>query len=304
MEKTTIEKNHLNHNERVIVITGANTGLGYETALELAKKGATIVMACRNMDKANTAKNSIKAQVSSAVLDVMEIDLSSLKSVRNFANTFNTKYDRLDVLINNAGVMTPPYGKTEDGFELQFGANYLGHFALSGLLLGTILKTDNSRIVTLSSAVHKNGAINFDDLQSEKEYDRMKAYAQSKLACLMFTFELQRRLDKAGHKQTISVASHPGIAMTDLSRNMSKFQYYMIKYTLAPFMAQSARKGAQPTILAAFGNAKGGDYFGPTGFREFKGKVGKATCSELSQDKDIANQLWKISEELIGYEYL
>jgi len=293
-----------NANERVIIITGANTGLGYETALELAKTGSTIVMACRNLDKANKAKQRINEQVSSAILEVMELDLSSLKSVRNFAKSFQTVHNRLDVLINNAGVMTPPFSKTEDGFELQFGANYLGHFLLTGLLLETILKTENSRIVTLSSAVHKNGIINFDDLQSEKEYDRMKAYAQSKLACLMFTFELQRRLDMAGYKQTISVASHPGIAMTDLSRNMSKFQYYLLKYTLAPFLAQSPKQGARPTILAAIGDVNGGEYFGPTGFNELKGKAGKASYSELSQNEKIANELWEVSEKLVGHKYL
>lgn len=289
---------------RTIIVTGANTGLGYENTLSLSKMGAKVVMACRNMSKANDAKNQILKEVPKADLELMEIDLGSLQSVRKFAESYKSKFDRLDVLINNAGVMTPPYSKTEDGFELQFGANYLGHFLLTGLLLDIIVKTENSRIVTLSSAVHKNGTINFDDLQSEKEYDRMKAYAQSKLACLMFTYELQRRLEKAGHKQTISVGSHPGIAMTDLSRNMSKFQFYLLKYTLAPFMAQSAEKGALPTLLAATGDVKGGEYFGPTGFNELKGKPGKVSSSELSKDKHVANKLWEISEKLVGFEYL
>jgi NAD(P)-dependent dehydrogenase (short-subunit alcohol dehydrogenase family) len=289
---------------KTIIVTGANTGLGFETTLELAQMGAKVIMACRNMAKANAAKERIESKVKNAQLEVMLIDLSSLKSIRKFAETFNSKYQKLDVLINNAGVMTPPYSKTEDGFELQFGANYLSHFLLTGLLLPTLLNTPNSRIVTLSSAVHKSGVINFNDLQSEKGYDKMKAYAQSKLACLMFTFELQRRLEKAGHDQTISVGAHPGIAMTDLSRNMSKFQYYLLKYTLAPFMAQSPNAGAQPTLLAALGNVNGGEYFGPTGFNEIKGKPGKATSTDLANDKEIAKQLWEVSEKLVGFEYL
>lgn len=289
---------------KVIIITGANTGLGFETALELATQGATIIMACRNRTKAMEAKNQILSKVPTAKLDVLEIDLSRLESVREFAKTFIAKYNRLDVLVNNAGVMTPPYSKTEDNFELQFGANYLGHFLLTGLLLDTLVKTKGSRIVTLSSAVHRNGKINFNDLQSEKGYDRMEAYAQSKLACLLFTFELQRRLVKAGHLDTISVAAHPGIAMTDLSRNMPKFQYYLIKYTLAPFLAQSAKMGAQPTILAVLGNAKGGDYFGPTGYKEYKGKPGIAKPAEHAKDEAVARQLWEVSEKLVGFSYL
>ena len=289
---------------KVIIITGANTGLGYQTTLGLAKMGAKVIMACRNMDKANAAKKTILDEVPKAHLDVMEIDLSLLKSVRAFADAFKNTYDRLDVLINNAGVMTPPYSKTEDGFELQFGANYLGHFLLTGLLLDLITRTEHSRIVTLSSAIHRNGVINFEDLQSEKEYDRMKAYAQSKLACLMFTFELQRRLALAGHSKTISVAAHPGIAMTDLSRNMSKFQYYLLKYTLAPLLAQSAEKGALPTILATVTNANGGEYYGPTGYQEYKGKPGKAIASDHAKDKEVAKRLWEVSEELVNFKYL
>lgn len=287
-----------------IIVTGANTGLGYETALALAGMGAKVIMACRNKTKAESARKSLLKEVPEADLDVMEIDLSRLQSVRQFAEQYRNTYDRLDVLINNAGVMTPPYSKTEDGFELQFGANYLGHFLLTGLLLPTLVETEDARIVTLSSAVHKSGTINFDDLQSEKGYDAGKAYAQSKLACLVFAFELQRRLEKAGHQQTLSVAAHPGIAMTDLSRNMPKVQYYLLKYTLAPFLSQSAKQGAQPTLLAATGDVKGGEYFGPTGFREFKGKAGKASYAPIAKDEPLGRRLWEVSEDLVGYSYL
>lgn len=293
-----------NQDGRIIIVTGANSGLGYETTLTLAKKGAKVIMACRSLSKANIAKEKIQQQVPNADLEVMEIDLSSLQSVRKFAKAFQAKYKTVDVLINNAGVMAPPYSKTEDGFELQLGANYLGHFLLTGLLFETIVKTPHSRVVTLSSLVHKNGVINFDDLQSETNYDAMKAYSQSKLACLIFSFELQRRLEKVGNLQTISTASHPGIADTELSRNMPKFIYYLAKYTIAPFFTHAPSEGAKPTILAAIGDAKGGDYFGPTGLREMKGKPGKATATELSKDRDTAKRLWDVSEKLVDFKYL
>ena len=289
---------------RIVIVTGANTGLGYETALSLAQQGAKVIMACRNLSKAKAAKARIEKVVPAADLEVMEIDLSNLNSVHKFADAYQSKYDRLDVLINNAGVMMPPYTKTEDGFELQFEANYLGHFLLTGLLLDTLLKTADSRIVTLSSIAHKNGKINFEDLQSEKAYDASAAYGQSKLACLMFTFELQRRLEKAGHRQTISTAAHPGIATTELARHMPKLLYAVLKYTVAPFLTHAPSEGAQPTILAAIGQAEGGDYFGPTGFKEMKGKAGKANSTELSKDEAIAQRLWKASEKLVGYQYL
>lgn len=293
-----------NQKGRIMVVTGANSGLGYETTIALAKQGAKVIMACRSVSKAKSAKDKILQQLPNAELEVMEIDLSSLQSVRNFAEAYQNQYNTLDVLINNAGVMAPPYAKTEDGFELQLGANYLGHFLLTGLLLPTLLKTPQSRVVTLSSLVHKNGIINFDDLQSEKKYDAMKAYAQSKLACLIFAFELQRRLEQAGHHQTISTASHPGIADTELSRNMPKIIYYFAKYTIAPFFTHAPREGAKPTVLAAIGDAKGGMYFGPTGYREMKGKAGLASFTDESKDEKLAKKLWEVSEALVGFKFL
>ncbi|SMG52529.1 NAD(P)-dependent dehydrogenase, short-chain alcohol dehydrogenase family [Marivirga sericea] len=289
---------------RIFIVTGANTGLGYENSLTLAKKGAKVIMACRSMEKAKAAKETLKNEVANADVEVMEIDLSSLDSVRNFAKAYQSKYDRLDVLINNAGVMMPPYTKTEDGLELQFEANFLGHFLLTGLLLDKLLKTPDSRVVSLSSIAHKNGKINFDDLQSEKKYSASDAYGQSKLACLMFAYELQRRLEKAGHKQTISTAAHPGIATTELARHMPKLVYVILKYTVAPFLTHAPKEGAKPTILAAIGKAEGGDYFGPTGFNEFKGKPGKVSSTDLSKDEDIAKRLWEKAEELAGLRYL
>lgn len=297
-------KNLPSQDGQIIIVTGANTGLGYENSLTLAKKGAKVIMACRNITKATAAMDSIKKEVPNADLEVIKIDLSSMSSVRDFAKEYKSKFDRLDVLINNAGVMMPPYSKTEDGFELQFAANYLGHFLLTGLLLDTILKTPKSRIVSLSSIAHRNAKINFDDLQSEKKYSASDAYGQSKLACLMFSFELQRRFEKAGHDKTISTAAHPGVAMTELSRHMPKLIYTILKYTVAPFLTHEPSEGAKPTLLAAIGEAKGGDYFGPTGFKEMKGDPGKATSTDLAKDEALAKRLWEVSEELVDLKYL
>ena len=261
-------------------------------------------MACRNVSKANKAKKSIEKQVPKADLEVMEIDLSNLNSVRKFAQEFQEKHDELSILINNAGVMMTPYMETDEGFELQFVSNYLGHFLLTGLLLPNLLKTPHSRIVSLSSLIHKNGKIKLDDLQSKKKYNPQNAYGQSKLACLLFAFELQRRLEKAGISDTISTASHPGVADTELSRHLPKLLNLVLKYTIGPLITHSAKEGAKPTILASIGKAKGGDYFGPTGFMEMKGKAGKATSSDSAHDKNLAKKLWEVSEELVNQKYL
>lgn len=289
---------------RIFIVTGANAGLGYETSKELASKGAKVIMACRDLSKGESAKKDILKEVSKADLEVMKIDLSKFSSVRDFAEKFKSKFEKLDVLINNAGVMMPPYTKTEDGFELQFAANYLGHFLLTGLLLDHLTKTPNSRIVNLSSIAHKSGKINFDDLQSENNYSASGAYSQSKLACLMFTFELERRLKNSEHNNTIATASHPGVAITSLMRHMPKWVYYLLRYTIAPFITQSASRGAEPTLMAAIGKAENGDYFGPTGFKEMKGDPGKAEYTDLSKDEDIAKRLWEKSEELVDFKYL
>ena len=290
--------------ERIVIVTGANTGLGYETALTLAKKGAKVIMACRNSSKATTAKSSIEEQVPDADLEVMEIDLSSLASVRKFAEEFQEKHSQLALLINNAGVMMTPYTETDEGFELQFVSNYLGHFLLTGLLLPTILETPQSRIVSLSSLIHKNGKIKFDDLQSKNKYSPQEAYGQSKLACILFAFELQRRLEKAGKSDTISTAAHPGVADTELSRHLPKLLNSILQYTIGPFISHGAAEGAEPTILASISEAKGGDYFGPKGFMEMKGNAGKATSSKSANDETLAKRLWEVSEELVGFKYL
>ncbi|MGH1338267.1 MAG: oxidoreductase [Aureispira sp.] len=287
---------------RLAIVTGANIGLGYETVLELLRKEVKVVLACRNLDKANKAKSDLLKAVPKAEIAVLTIDLSSLNSVRTFAKHFLEQYKRLDLLINNAGVMMPPYTKTEDGFELQMGANYFGHFLLTGLLLPTLLATPHSRIVSLASIAHQRGDINFDDLQSEQEYSAVKAYAQSKLACLMYGYELQRRLDVHGHQQTISTIAHPGVSVTNLGQHLPKF-VQLISPLVAPLFTHKPNKGAQPTLWAALGPAKGGDYFGPTGWKEMKGKPGKVDSTPLSKDKAIAKRLWEVSEKLTNCTY-
>ena len=255
---------------RIAVVTGSNIGLGYETALGLAKKEAKVVLACRNMEKANGAIEKIKKQVPNADLEAIQIDLSKLNSVEDFADNFLKKHDQLDLLINNAGVMMPPYTLTEDGYELQLAANHLGHFKLTGLLLDTIEKTPNSRIVSLSSNAHRSGKINFDDLHSKNEYSALAAYSQSKLACLMYAYEMQRRLKKSNF-QTISTAAHPGVSITNLVQHVP-FWMKVVFSPFIPFMTHSPENGAKPTLYAALGtDVNGGDYFGPTGFNEMKG---------------------------------
>jgi len=288
---------------RLAIVTGANIGLGYETTLALAKKEMSVILACRNLEKAEEAKQKILGEAPKAHVEIMQIDLSSLKSVRAFSASFLKKYKKLDLLINNAGVMIPPYSQTEDGFELQMGANYFGHFLLTGLLLDIIEKTPESRIVSLSSIAHKSGKINFDDLQSEKNYSKMEAYSQSKLACLMYAFELQKRLDKKGSK-TLSVAAHPGVSNTNLSQHIPK----ILQLALTPlfmFMVHKPASAAQPTLLAALGkDVKGGQYFGPTGFREMNGKAGLARFMSFSKDEGVAKSLWETSEKLTDIKYL
>ncbi len=288
---------------KLAVVTGANIGLGYETALELAKKEATVIMACRNIDKANAAKTKLLEAVPQADLVVMQLDLGDLASVKKFADSFLEKYNKLDLLINNAGIMVPPYQLTKDGFESQFGVNHLGHFYLTGLLLDTVVATPNSRIVILSSLAHQPGKINFDDLQSKEKYSAMKAYQQSKLANLMFALELQRRLEKANH-QTIAVAAHPGISNTNLGQHIPRILYYLV-LPFFSFMIHSPNAGAMPTLYAALGDdVKGGEYFGPTGRKEMKGPAGRAIIFRHAEDTEVAGKLWAVSEQLTDIRYL
>lgn len=288
---------------RIAIVTGANIGLGYETALSLAQKDTKVIMACRNLEKAEKAKADILKEAPNADLAIIQLDLSKLSSVREFAATFLSQYNQLDLLINNAGIMIPPFSLTEDGFESQIGTNYLGHFLLTGLLLDKIVATPDSRVVTLSSLAHQNGTIQFDDFHFKQDYSAMKAYGQSKLACLMFAIELDRRLKKAG-VSTISVSSHPGISQTNLFTNAPKWMQ-ILGSLFAPFFLQSAKAGAQPSLYAALGSdIEGKDYTGPDGKGERKGKAIKVTPKPHALDKEVAAKLWTLSEELTGISYL
>ena len=278
---------------RTAVITGANTGLGFETAKALADEGARVVLAVRDTDKGRQAAARIGGDVT-----VQELDLTSLASIRAASEELHTRFDSLDLLINNAGVMTTPKATTKDGFELQFGTNHLGHFALTGLLLDRLLDVDGARIVTVSSNGHKmGGAIHFDDLQWERRYNRMGAYTQSKLANLLFTYELQRRLAPRG--KTVALAAHPGTSTTELARNLPRPVERAFLAAAPVLFAQTADKGALPTLRAATDpGALGGQYYGPDGVGQQRGNPVVVASSDQSYDLDLQRRLWAVSEEL------
>lgn len=289
-----------NQSGRLAIVTGSNSGLGYETALAMTKKGLKVVMACRSLDKAEAAKQHILSEVPNGDLEILQVDLSKLSSVRSAAEEFRSKHDKLDILVNNAGIMYPPYFKTEDGFESQMAANCFGHFLFTSLLIDLIPDSLNSRITWLSSSAHKTGKINFEDINFEKKYSKMSSYGQSKLACLMYALELDRKLKTAG-KKIKSNSAHPGGADTNLSRNMSQWVFGLIKYTILPFIIHSASDGALPTLEATLApTAEGGQYYGPQGFLEMSGPSGVGTIAKHAQDIDISKKLWQISEHLTG----
>lgn len=291
-------KNVPSQRGKIVIITGANSGIGYETALELAKKDATVVLVCRDLLAADKAKNEILGIYPKAQITTMGIDLSSLKSVRDFADHFRKTFDRLDLLINNAGIMMSPYKETEDGFENQLATNFIGHFALTGLLIPLLLNTPNSRVITLSSLSYKWAAINFDDLHFKKGYSKKKAYGQSKRACLVFAYELNRRLVASG-ASTISLAAHPGLSKTNLDR-----YFPALIRPLGYLFLQSPKKGALPTLYAALQkDLKGGEYIGPDGFQELRGNPTIVDSDETTKDKEIARKLWKVGEEITGVHY-
>lgn len=287
---------------RVAVITGANTGLGYETAAALADHGAHVVMAVRNLDKGKDAAARITATSPHADVALQELDLTSLQSIRAAAEQLRAEHDRIDLLINNAGVMYTPKSTTKDGFELQFGTNHLGHFAFTGLLLDRLLPVAGSRVVTVSSVGHRILAdIHFDDLQWERRYNRVAAYGQAKLANLLFTYELQRRL--APHGTTIAAAAHPGMSDTELMRNMPAALLSAFE-RIAPLIAQNPAMGALPSLRAATDPAVlGGQYYGPDGLGQTRGYPKIVGSSKKSHDAERQRRLWAVSEELTGVVY-
>ena len=282
---------------RLAVVTGANTGLGFETARALAARGASVVLAVRNLEKGKEAAARIAVAAPDASVTVQELDLASLDSVRAAAAELQAAHQRIDLLICNAGVMYPPRQRTADGFELQFGTNHLGHFALTGLLLDRMLPTPGSRVVTVSSVGHRMMArINFDDLQWQRSYSRVRAYGQSKLANLMFTYELQRRLSGPG--TTIAVAAHPGFAATELMRNSPAAA------AVTPLFSQNAAMGALPVLRAATGpGVLGGQYYGPRGFLGLRGYPTLTASTRRSHDAAVQRRLWAVSEELTGVTF-
>ena len=291
---------------RTAVITGASSGLGLQTALVLARRGATVVLACRDLDKAERAAGQIRAAAGGATVRLVHLDLASMASVHEAAGQIAAACPAIDLLINNAGVMAVPYQRTADGFELTFATNHLGHFALTGLLLGPVLGTPGSRIVTVSSIGHRDGVMRFDDLQSETGYQPWPAYWQSKLANLLFTYELQARL-QAASAGTIALAAHPGNARTELWRWTSRAGralYHPALRMLTFWFAQSAQTGALATLRAATDPAAGGgEYYGPPGQRQYTGFPERVESSERSHDAADQRRLWQESERLTGVPY-
>jgi NAD(P)-dependent dehydrogenase (short-subunit alcohol dehydrogenase family) len=286
---------------RTAVVTGANTGLGFQTAAALAAKGAHVVLAVRNVDKGNDAAARIGDQTPGASVTVAELDLTSLDSVRAAAGELRSKHDTIDLLINNAGVMMTPKSTTKDGFELQFGTNHLGHFAFTGLLLDRLLAVPGSRVVTVSSVGHRfaRNGIRFDDLQWDEDYGRVAAYGQAKLANLMFTYELQRRLQGTN---TIAAAAHPGGSRTELARNLPPLVRVM-EGVLQPLF-QGPDMGALPSLRAATDpGVIGGQYFGPDGFGQQRGYPVVVASTRVSHDVDAQRRLWAVSEELTGVTF-
>ena len=292
---------------KTVVVTGGNSGIGFEAARQMARKGAHVILACRDTGRAADALEQIRTLHPSASVEAMQLDLASLESVHRFARDFAAKSVPLDVLCNNAGVMAIPRRATAEGFEMQIGTNHLGHFALTGLLLEPLLAAPAARVVNVSSTAHKPGRIDFDDLQGEKSYRKWMAYAQSKLANLLFTYELQRRLEAAGAR-AVSVACHPGYSATNLQAVGPQMSGSRIAARLMDlgnrFFSQPAAMGALPTLYAATSpDARGGDYIGPDGFMENYGHPRKTRSTARSHDRAVATRLWEVSEQLTSVRY-
>ncbi len=292
--------------DRVIMVTGANSGIGYEAARAFAQHGAHVVLACRNRTKADAAIADIRASAADPSVEVLEVDLGDLDSVASAAKQFLSDHNRLDVLVNNAGLMALPHQRTAQGFEMQFGVNHLAPFALTGHLLERLLATSGSRVVAVSSTGHRPGKIHFDDLQLEKNYGPWRAYFQSKLANLLFTYELQRKLAAAG-SSTIATAAHPGGARTNLGNENPGGIVNTAAHVLHPLInqvMQPAAMGALPTMRAAVDPAAtGGEYYGPDGLGEQRGYAKRVDSTKRSKDLETARRLWTVSEELTGVRY-
>jgi NAD(P)-dependent dehydrogenase (short-subunit alcohol dehydrogenase family) len=290
---------------KTILVTGGNSGLGFEAVKVFALKGAHMIMACRSVNKGEEAKKQIIDFNPKADILVMELDLTDLKSILSFVDLFKESHSRLDVLLNNAGIMMVPYGLTKNGFENQLGTNHLGHFALTGLLLDLLKKTPKSRVVNVSSMAHKSGVMDFDNLLYEngKDYSPMKAYGRSKLSNLLFTYELQRFFE-ANKIDCMALAAHPGVSDTNLFNHAAPKWVMNLLKPLFLFMIQPASMGALPEIRASVDqNAKGGEFYGPNGKREMKGFPVIVKSTAASYDKESARKLWEISEKLTSVKF-
>ena len=293
-------KNVPGQDGKVAIVTGANSGLGRSTALELARHGARVVVACRNLEKGGAVAEEIVA-ASGPKPAVRQLDLGSLDSIRRFAGEFSGQ--PVDLLINNAGVMMTPRETTADGFELQLGTNHLGHFALTGVLLASLQQSDSARVVTVSSNEHKGGRIDFDDLQQERGYSPRGAYQRSKLANAVFAIELDRRL-RAARSPAISVFAHPGYSATNLQSSGPTGVAKAVMAITNRVLAQSAERGALPTLYAATApGVQGGQYYGPDGRGEMRGFPKEVEAIPEAYDREIGRRLWEASEELTGVRY-
>ena len=291
-------KHVVDQSGRVAIVTGANAGIGYETALQLAGKGMEVIMAARSSTRTEEAISKIKAVFPDAKLKYLHLDLGSMNSVRQFVADFSEHHNHLDLLINNAGVMIPAFDHTSDGFESQMGINYLGHFLLTGLLLPKMRDIRESRIVSLSSIAHRFGTDSFEEKHFRGSLNKSRSYSQSKLACLIFAYELQRRLERNG-AYTASMAAHPGVSSTNLGRDMSP----VLRFAF-PRIGQTADLGALPVLMAALDpKLKGGEYCGPDGIYGWRGQPEVTSSSSISKNKDVASRLWSISEKLTGVSY-
>jgi NAD(P)-dependent dehydrogenase (short-subunit alcohol dehydrogenase family) len=285
---------------KVIIVTGANSGLGYASTLALARKGGMLVLACRSLQRGRDALAAVCEAVPQAQAGFMQLDLASLASIEAFAATFNERFGRLDILLNNAGLSAMPRMETEDGFEMHFGVNHLGHFALTGQLLDRLLTTPESRVVTVSSRMHRKSNMAWDDLMSKRAYDKWDAYRQSKLANLLFAFELQRRLE-AADATTQSLAAHPGFSDTAWSSDLSGLQVTFLGL-MSRLFGQSADAGAWAQLYAAADPAaRGGGFYGPKG--DFRGHPTEAQASAAAYSAADAGRLWDLSVELTGVDF-
>ena len=285
--------------EKTIIITGANSGIGLEVTKAFAAKNALVIMACRNLEKAKDAESLIREEYPKASLKLIKLDLADLSSIKNFVNEFKRQFSTLDILCNNAGLMMTPYDKTKDNFELQFGTNHLGHYALTGQLLDVLKNSKEARVITMSSMVHRFGKINSNDINWEERKDKkLGAYGQSKLANLIFAYDLQRKFEKNNIKNIKSIGAHPGWSATKLQR----YSWYLRIGN--KFLGQNAKMGALTMLYGAIANdIEGGEYIGPRKLFAMRGHPKKVKSSKLSKKEDVAEDLWKISEELTGISY-